>query len=366
MRTITSAMLAHLQGATQTVATLWLVTRKDGQQFAFTDLDQPITYNGLTYQAAGGYTHSQIDMTSDLSTANLEVQAVFDSSAITQASLESGAWDFATVVCELVNYKDLSMGAVVLDSGVIGQVSIMNGAYKAELRGLAQIVQQEQGDMYSPTCRATFGDSRCTIDLAPLTFSGTVAGVNSAVSWTDPTLTQVGPTVAFVDAHGWQIPTRSPFTIQVVPPTGGSFVSDNGVRDTVGNHWTAVGGSPGDDQYSVSSSGLYTFNGGGSGDPGQEVFIDYTYSIGYFAYGKVKFLTGQNAGFSMEVKTFSPGVVTLAMAMPYPIAVGDTYTITAGCDRLIGTCFARYNNLVHFRGEPYIPGPDLLLTPQGG
>jgi hypothetical protein len=364
MRTISAAMLAHLQGATQTVATLWLVTRKDGQQFAVTDLDQPITYNGITYKAAGGYTHSQVDMTSDLSTANLEVQAVFDSSAITQASLESGAWDFATVVCELVNYADLSMGAVVLDSGVIGQISIMNGAYKAELRGLAQIVQQEQGEMFSPTCRATFGDSKCTVNLAPLTVGGSVASVNSAVSWNDPTLTQVGPTVGFVDTHGWRIPTRSPFTIQIVPPTGGAFVSDGGVHDPVGNTWGAVGGSPGKNQYTVSGTGLYTFDG--ADNPGQEVFINYNYSIGYFAYGTVKFLSGQNAGFSMEVKTFSPGVVTLAMAMPFPIAVGDTYTITAGCDRQIGTCFTRYNNIVHFRGEPYIPGPDLLLTPQGG
>ena len=69
MRTLSAAMLAHLASDVQTLATLWTITRTDGQVFGFTDLDQPITYNGVTYQSAGGYTHSQIDMTSDMSTS---------------------------------------------------------------------------------------------------------------------------------------------------------------------------------------------------------------------------------------------------------------------------------------------------------
>lgn len=362
MRTISAALLAHLHGSVQTVCTLWLITRKDGQQFAFTDLDQPVTYNGITYQAAGGYTHSQIETSSDLSTSNLEVSAIFDSSTITQASLESGQWDFAQVTCSLVNWADLTQGAVVLETGYLGQVTIKNGTYAVELRGLTQLSQQEQGDVYSPTCRANFGDSRCTINTAPLTVNGTVGSLNSATSWNDASLTQTGPTVAYTDTTGHKVPTQAPYQIQVVPPTGGAFVADGGVKGSYGQSLTPVGSNPGDGQYAVSSTGLYTFS---SADPAWEVFISYTYSIGYFAYGKVTWLTGQNAGFSMEVKTFAPGVVTLAMAMPYPIAVGDTYTITAGCDKTIGACNARYSNIVHFRGEPYIPGPDILLSPQG-
>lgn len=359
MRTISSPMLAHLQGDVQTVATLWLITRTDGAIFAFTDYDRPITYSGNTYQPAGGYTHSQIDMGSDLSTSNLEMGALFDSSTITQASLESGQWDFANVQCLLVNYNDLTMGAVVLEAGYIGKIEIKNGSYTAELRGLAQVVQQELGQVYSPGCRAVFGDSRCTINTAPLTFTGSVQSVNSAVSWNDSTLTQVGPTVPFVDTRGRRIPSTGPYTIKVVPPTGGAFVADNGVRDDAGNAWTI---GTGNYQYTYASDGTYTFA------PGMalyEVFINYTYSIGYFAYGSVKWLTGQNAGFKQDVKTFAPGVVTLAMAMPYAIAVGDTYTITAGCDRQFGTCRDRYNNIIHFRGEPYVPGVDTLLRPQG-
>lgn len=363
MRTISPALLAHLQGDVRTVCTLWLITRKDASVFGFTDFDQPITYGGVTYLAQGGYTHSQIESSSDMSTSNMELSAIFDSGSITPQGLESGLWDYAAVSVSLVNYNDLTMGAAVLDSGYIGQVTITNGNYKAELRGLAQLMQQDQGDVYSATCRAVFGDSKCTINLAPLTFTGSILSVVNAVTWDDATLTQVGPNVAFVDMTGHRVPTTGPYTIKVAPPTGGAFVSNTDVRDAWGNTWTQVGGSPGNNQYSVASDGTYTFDG--TDNPGWEVFIDYTFQVGYFAYGIVTFLTGLNAGFSMDVKTFAPGVVTLAMTLPYPLTVGDTYSIVAGCDRLFGTCKARYNNVVNFRGEPYIPGQDVILRPQG-
>lgn len=363
MRTIPAALAAHLAGDVRTVCTLWLVTRRDGALFGFTDFDQDITYGGQLFVAAGGYTHSQIESGSDLSTSNLEITAIFDSGAITPQSLESGLWDFAGVVISLVNYNDLTMGAAVLASGVIGQVTVQNGRYQAEMRGLAQLMQQDFGDVYSPTCRATFGDAKCKVDLGPLTYSGSIESVTGTTQWADSTLTQTGPAASFTDTVGHLIPTTGPYTIKVVPPTGGAFVSNIRVRDTAGGTWSVVGSGPGNDQYTVAGDGTYGFNG--SQNAGQRVYIDYDYQIGYFAYGHVIFTSGQNAGFEMDVKTFAPGHVTLAMSMPYPLAVGDTYSITAGCDRLFGTCKNRWNNVVNFRGEPYLPGQDVILRPQG-
>jgi hypothetical protein len=362
VRSISAALLAHLAGDIHTTCTLWLITRRDAQVFGFTDLDRDVTFNGFTYKSAGAYTHSQVDNKSDLSTTNMEVTALFDSSAIAQVDIEAGLWDYASVTISLVNYADLTQGAAILQSGILGQVTMANGQYKAEFRGLAQLMQQTSGEFYTPTCRASLGDSRCTVALGPLTATGTVGGVTDIFTWLDASLTQTGPTVAYTDARGHQIPTHSPYTIKVVPPTGGAFVADGGVKDASGNVWGSVGGSPGSQQYHVAADGTYTFDG--NDNPGWEVFISYTYSIGFFAYGTVTFLTGANAGYSTEVKSFAPGVVTVALPFPFPVAPGDTYTIVAGCDRMFGTCKNRFNNIVHFRGEPYLPGVDTILRPQ--
>jgi len=359
MRSISSQLLAHLQGDVQTICTLWTVTRKDAQVFGFTDLDRDVTFNGQLYASAGGYSGSQIEVSDDMSTANSEVQAVFDSSAIQQVDIEAGLWDFATVSISLINYADLTQGAVILTSGKLGAVTLLNGQYKAEIRGLAQLMQQPSGEVYGPTCRATLGDSRCKV--AATSASGTVVSVTDVFTWADASLTQTGPTVGYTDTRGQKIPSTGPYTVKVVPPTGGAFVSNVSVVDGAGTAWTQIAVSPASGQYSVASDGTYTFN---AADATKFLFFNYSYSIGYFAYGKVTFLTGANAGYSTEVKSFAPGVVTVALPFPFPVAPGDTYTIYAGCDRLLSTCKTRFNNVVNFRGEPYVPGPDTILRPQ--
>jgi uncharacterized phage protein (TIGR02218 family) len=73
--------------------------------------------------------------------------------------------------------------------------------------------------------------------------------------------------------------------------------------------------------------------------------------------------SGNNNGFSIEVKKFNfqTEVFTLFLSMPYDIQVGDNYSVTYGCDKSLDTCKDRFNNVVNFRGEPYLPGLDGLL-----
>jgi uncharacterized phage protein (TIGR02218 family) len=47
--------------------------------------------------------------------------------------------------------------------------------------------------------------------------------------------------------------------------------------------------------------------------------------------------------------------------MPFAIAIGDLFAVTMGCDRRLATCKARFDNVVNFRGEPYLPGTDEVL-----
>jgi uncharacterized phage protein (TIGR02218 family) len=86
---------------------------------------------------------------------------------------------------------------------------------------------------------------------------------------------------------------------------------------------------------------------------------------GWFAAGKLTFTGGANAGEAMEVKRHhSDGEsVSLALwqAFAEPIALGDTFVVTAGCDKRFDTCRARFDNAVNFRGFPHIPGNDFIL-----
>lgn len=51
-------------------------------------------------------------------------------------------------------------------------------------------------------------------------------------------------------------------------------------------------------------------------------------------------------------------LVQLSIPMPRIIEVGTTYTITRGCDREWRTCKNVFNNLINYRGFPFVPGID--------
>ncbi|MGE3150824.1 MAG: DUF2163 domain-containing protein, partial [Pseudorhodoplanes sp.] len=86
---------------------------------------------------------------------------------------------------------------------------------------------------------------------------------------------------------------------------------------------------------------------------------------GWFTGGKLTFSSGANAGAAMEVKRHHRAgdvvVVTLWQAMAEPIAEGDGFVVTAGCDKRFATCRDRFDNVLNFRGFPHIPGNDFIL-----
>lgn len=90
-----------------------------------------------------------------------------------------------------------------------------------------------------------------------------------------------------------------------------------------------------------------------------------TFDDDWFTAGKLTFTSGANHGLSVEVKSHrKDGAVAfdLWQAMLEPIAVGDTFTVTAGCDKRFQTCHDKFNNAVNFRGFPHIPGNDFVIS----
>jgi len=89
------------------------------------------------------------------------------------------------------------------------------------------------------------------------------------------------------------------------------------------------------------------------------------YADGWFGAGRLAWDSGGNAGLAVEVKLHRSGndgvTIELWQAMPEPIAVGDQFTVTAGCDKRFATCVSRFNNAANFRGFPHIPGNDFVM-----
>jgi uncharacterized phage protein (TIGR02218 family) len=91
-----------------------------------------------------------------------------------------------------------------------------------------------------------------------------------------------------------------------------------------------------------------------------------SFASGTFSRGKIVWTSGDNEGLAIEVKSHSQGTtdsrLSLFLPMPSAIQVGDTFTITAGCDKTLATCRDRFSNVVNFGGFPHMPGNDFALS----
>ena len=274
MQELSPALAAHLDAEVLNLATCWEIVRTDGVTYRYTDHDRDLVVDGNTYIAASVMTPTAVTSQINLATDNLELEGMFTDTGVTEEDILSGRFDHATIRMFMVNYQDIAAGKLHLKRGLLGEVSVKNGFFVAEVRGLSSVLQQTIGEVYTPTCRAKLGDARCGVNLTSFTQTGTITAVEGAHAFTDSARTEVN---------------------------------------------------------------------------------------GYFAYGIITFTSGANNGLSMEIREFSEKRFSLFLPMPYAVAVGDTYSAVAGCDKRFDTCIARFANAVNFRGEPHVPGTDRIM-----
>lgn len=79
-----------------------------------------------------------------------------------------------------------------------------------------------------------------------------------------------------------------------------------------------------------------------------------------FVHGSLRWMSGPNAGLGGVVIAHSGAALVSDARTPAAPQPGDRAVLMQGCDKSIATCAERFGNAVNFRGEPHLPGNDLL------
>lgn len=190
MRIISPQLEAHFEGGLTTLATCWKITREDSTELGFTDHDQLLTIDSVDYDSLAGFTPTTVENKSNMSVDNLDVEGQVFPSKITEEDLLAGLYDYAEIEIFIVNYEDLTQGKLVVKRGRLGEVTLNSQMFQAEVRGLTQHLSQTIGDVFSPSCRAILGDSKCKVALAGFTVSATVSEVVNNQTFKATTLTE--------------------------------------------------------------------------------------------------------------------------------------------------------------------------------
>ncbi len=168
MRATSSDFADHLGDVTTSVATCWKIIRRDGMALGFTTHDRIVMVDGFSYRPSSAFTPTNISGANNFAVDELEVTGILSDEAITADDLVAGLYDGAMIEIFLVNWEEPDHGIMRLKTGWIGDVQVGNGVFTAALRGLGDKLTQSFGAVYSPECRADFGDGRCRVSLAAL------------------------------------------------------------------------------------------------------------------------------------------------------------------------------------------------------
>lgn len=94
---------------------------------------------------------------------------------------------------------------------------------------------------------------------------------------------------------------------------------------------------------------------------GAEIVLDRDLPAGAFVFGRLRWADGPMAGGADQIIAQAERHVTLVDAPALDWTGPVPVLLTQGCDRRLTTCATRFGNAVNFRGEPHLPGNDLLL-----
>ncbi|NTF06897.1 DUF2163 domain-containing protein [Agrobacterium rubi] len=177
MKTVPTALAAHLAGEATTTCHCWKVSLRDGVIMGFTEHDEALVFGGVIYLAASGFQASENDSETGLAASSGEVAGGFSSEAVSEDDLAAGRYDGAKVELYLVNWQAPEQH-ILLKVREIGEVTRAGGAFTAELRSFAHRLSQPQGRVYGRRCDAALGDGRCGADIAAFRADGVVVSVD--------------------------------------------------------------------------------------------------------------------------------------------------------------------------------------------
>jgi uncharacterized phage protein (TIGR02218 family) len=181
MRTLPPGLQTHLDSGTTTLCHCWRITLKSGEKLGFTDHDVNVSFDGTVFEAQTGFTASSIESSLGFSVDNMEAEGALQSSKLEDARLKAGDFDHAEIEVWRVNWQSVAQ-RVLLRKGHLGEVTTGDGAFTAEVRGLAHVLSQQKGRLFQFGCDAELGDVRCGVNLSAVahTDGGVVSSVETS------------------------------------------------------------------------------------------------------------------------------------------------------------------------------------------
>lgn len=163
MKNFSSELQEHLDSGATTICQCWQIIRADNQSLGFTDHDNSVEFEGVTFEPSTGANASALSQSSGLAIDNSEIGGVLDSDRLTERDLIAGLYDGAEILMWVVNWQDVSQRYLMF-KGQLGEINHSDTHFEVELLGLNERLNRVVGRPYLRHCTADFSDVKCGFD----------------------------------------------------------------------------------------------------------------------------------------------------------------------------------------------------------
>ncbi len=392
MKTLTSGMTQHINSDATQLAMMWKITRVDATVLAFTDHDQDLEHDGVTYIADSGFARSSLHSKSDMSVDNTDLEGILTLPEINAADIRAGRYDGASIEIFVVKHDEPglvrgnlapSTSNVTFASGAfetmqldtpgaswrtfgfeVGQTVILDDPDSV---GTLDAVNQKEFTVTAITTTSVTDD---TLRVAESVF---VQGVSSNDFRMDTSRNgdgmgkiilrkgelgeiQLKDNTYVTEIRGLtQVLTRAQGEVTNALCRVDLYSARCGLNSAGTNSVDGITFKESDTVLAVQtgdSKRVFTANGVITGITGR------------YDQGLLTWTSGLNTGLSMEVKEWDQtlDLVTLFLPMTFAVVAGDGFDIFMGCSkRLLEDCRDQFDNVINFRGEPTLPGVDKMV-----
>jgi uncharacterized phage protein (TIGR02218 family) len=227
---------------------------------------------------------------------------------------------------------------------------------------------------YEPTPGITPAAVTRSLGLEPHSAEAAGALSNAALEESDLSLGRWDGAQVRLSIADWQMPDAAPIPLMggeigSVSIDGDSFTADlRGAASALEGPVCPVTSAEcraqfGDKQCRVDLAGRTTVAHVASSSGGA-LTIDATVDD-RFVLGRLRYMSGANCGLTTVVLSASGNTVQVRELPRAPVESGCRIELREGCDKRFETCVSRFANAANFRGEPHLPGNDLLTRYPG-
>ena len=163
MRIIPTELAARIESGAAMLCHAWVLRRTDGVELGCTDQDRDRTVASVTCRAASGWTTGAAGSAVGLSPGSAAVAGGLEDTAITDADVEAGLYDGASVALWRVDWDRPDL-RVRLWTATLSRIRREGAGFSAELDGPLAKLERVVGRTYGRACDAILGDGRCGVD----------------------------------------------------------------------------------------------------------------------------------------------------------------------------------------------------------